>query len=817
MELPPTEPNRPPRSVARPTPPRMIAGFELIDLLGEGGMGRVFRARHRALDRIVALKLLTPEAAGDFEFVERFTREARAAAALQHPSIVSILDFGRDPATGSPFMALEYVDGEDLEHRLKRDGKLTERGALRLIRAVLGALAHAHEHGLVHRDIKPANILLPRRGPPKLADLGLAKRQTDSRLTETGILVGTPRYMSPEQANGDRLDIRSDLYSLGLVLFRMLTGGDAFVAPDPISTITRRLTEDCPDPRAAEPEISAGAARIVAALTARDPDARVATPTEAMALVDRALAVATKGGGSSRANRPLTAVATISTVVALAAVTLAIYVVAIRDSATAHLPDSGPLATAGGSAATPAGEDDDHDDGVTPPEIAAPIQHRPEPQGPDWWRTDPRIVELGLDGLIDVLGTDLWRHPAPVGSVSISADGARVLSVSIDGSIAVWDVATNVRLLNKSIAAPAERGYELGSGALTDDGTRAIVGAGNLVQFWDVDGDRHSPIPVPTELGHACAIAVVPSDRAGMVRLAIGGTRGLVRIVDVDLTNTRNVALLERTPAIARTPPVSPEVSRIELDPDREHILVTHLDGHAEVWALATRTRVAELPEFGWNAWGAAFAPDARSVFLSAQAVSRARPDEPVRLGRWRFADGAAALEPLPGASDDHTRAVRLLPDGDRLLAANERGDLVVRTLASGEVLRAWNAIERGSIQDLAVTADGRVAVTGGSDGRVRLWDVATGQALNPDPPIRDDDRLPDRWAGQATSPEGLVAVADRTTRSVALRRTPGAEPYRRIELAPIGWTPVAVTFVDGDELAIGTTDGVILIVKVRP
>ena len=184
--------------------------YEIVRLLGRGGMGAVYHAHERALDRPVAIKVLPPESAGTADARERFLREARTAAKLTHPNIVPLFTFGE--ASGLVYFVMGYVDGESLEQRLRRLGKLDATHASRILEQLAGALDYAHQQGIVHRDVKPDNVLIEHgSGVAKLTDFGIAKRAAAGEtLTGTGLLIGTPRYMSPEQASGDReLDARS--------------------------------------------------------------------------------------------------------------------------------------------------------------------------------------------------------------------------------------------------------------------------------------------------------------------------------------------------------------------------------------------------------------------------------------------------------------------------------------------------------------------------------------------------------------------------------------------------------------------------------
>src|SRR6266550_422612 len=211
-----------------PLPPEQIAPhfpqFEILECLGRGGMGVVYKARQKALNRFVALKLLAPERVHDAKFAERFTREAQALAALNHPNIVTIHDFGQ--AGGFYFLLMEFVDGVNLRQAMKA-GRFTPEQALAVVPPVCEALQYAHEHGIVHRDIKPENLLLDKNGRVKIADFGIAK-MLHAGGSDIGVAesqpAGTPQYMAPEQKAHRTADHRADIYSLGVVLYEMLTG-----------------------------------------------------------------------------------------------------------------------------------------------------------------------------------------------------------------------------------------------------------------------------------------------------------------------------------------------------------------------------------------------------------------------------------------------------------------------------------------------------------------------------------------------------------------------------------------------------------------
>ena len=207
---------------------QMLTGYEVIEMLGMGGMGAVYKARQISLDRLVAIKILPPEAAGDEEanFVERFKNEARTMAKMNHPAIVHVYDFG-ETSEGQLYIVMEFIDGTDVSKMILSQGKLPPDHALAIVAHVCDALQYAHTHGVIHRDIKPANVLINMEGAVKVADFGLAKASDAGQggLTKTNMAMGTPDFVAPEALiAGMIVDGRADLYAVGVMLYNMLTG-----------------------------------------------------------------------------------------------------------------------------------------------------------------------------------------------------------------------------------------------------------------------------------------------------------------------------------------------------------------------------------------------------------------------------------------------------------------------------------------------------------------------------------------------------------------------------------------------------------------
>ena len=247
--------------------------------LGSGGMAEVFLARDGVLDRDVALKVLRGQYAGDEEFYERFRREATSAAGLSHPNIVQVYDRGEAP-DGTCYIAMEYVSGGTLKERLDERGPMEPERALAVAGQVAEALWAAHERGVIHRDIKPQNILITDMGHLKVTDFGIARAASAATISATNAVFGTAGYLSPEQALGEPATPRSDLYSLGIVLYELLTGVVPYRADNPVAVCMKHVTEPLTPPRRLDPTIPEAVDALVVKLLAKDPADRPASATE---------------------------------------------------------------------------------------------------------------------------------------------------------------------------------------------------------------------------------------------------------------------------------------------------------------------------------------------------------------------------------------------------------------------------------------------------------------------------------------------------------------------------------------------------------
>ena len=275
------------------TQPRLLGGrYELDGVVGRGGMAEVYRARDIRLDRIVAIKTLRADLARDQIFQARFRREAQSAASLNHPSIVAVYDTGEDMATGLPvpYIVMEYVDGRTVRDLLQDGHRLLPERSLEIIDGVLRALDYSHQAGIVHRDIKPGNVMVTRNGDVKVMDFGIARAMSDAQatMTQTAQVIGTAQYLSPEQARGERVDSRSDLYSTGCLLYELLTGRPPFTGDSPVAIAYQHVRENPIPPSRVDPDVPPWADAIVLKAMAKSPADRYQTAGDMRADLQRA-------------------------------------------------------------------------------------------------------------------------------------------------------------------------------------------------------------------------------------------------------------------------------------------------------------------------------------------------------------------------------------------------------------------------------------------------------------------------------------------------------------------------------------------------
>ena len=273
----------------------MVAGrYELEEVVGQGGMSTVYKARDSLLERNVVLKVLHQQYNEDEDFVERFKREARSVAQLQHPNIVTVIDRGEE--AGRQYIVFEFIDGENLKELVVRKGRLGVRDSLEIALEVARGLAFAHDHGLVHRDVKPQNVLLNGDGRAKVTDFGIARSlDVDRGVTQTGTILGTSNYIAPEQASGQPVDAHTDVYSLGIVLYEMLTGELPFPGESFVAVAMKHIQEPSPNVLDVRGDVPLRVAEMIDRALEKDPEHRFPTMDAFAAEIEAALAELDRG------------------------------------------------------------------------------------------------------------------------------------------------------------------------------------------------------------------------------------------------------------------------------------------------------------------------------------------------------------------------------------------------------------------------------------------------------------------------------------------------------------------------------------------
>jgi hypothetical protein len=636
-----------------------IDRFDVAGIIGRGGMGVVVKAFDGCLERSVALKLLEPRFASDETARARFCREARAAASITHEHVVAVHHVEEDEKSGLPYLVMQLVEGESLQDRLDRVGPLALAEVVRVGMQTAYGLAAAHARGLIHRDIKPANLLLERGTENvKLTDFGLARAAEDVKLTQTGFVAGTPHYMAPEQARGEAMDHRADLFSLGSVLYVMCTGRPPFDGSTPY-LILRQLTEEAPPAaRSLNPAVPEWLEDLIDRLLAKDPTERIQSAAEVAEILALRLPETTRAAPAQTPLRPLTAPRSRATAPAgrlrrmaggLALILLGAAIGAFTACEVGglthvfHAAPAGPLPS------------------EAPPNTA-PLAVLEGNAGPVWtlaFTPDGKTMAVGADDgsvkIWDVARREvrltLPAHKGPVWSVAFAPDGT-LATAGEDGSVRLW--APNTFEESKLIVHPkAVRAV-----AFAPDGrTLAIGGRDGAIRLWDMTAGQDVTAQFRGHEGVVMALAFSPDGRT----LASASGDKTVRLWDV-ASGREKVTLRGH----------SGGVYAVAFAPGGRSVLTGGWDRTARLWDASTGSQRAVLEGHEQDIWSVAFAPDGTSLATAGE-------DRQIRL--WDSVN-FRSRRTLHG----HTGtlyAIAFVPDGSLLASGGRDG-----------TVRLWDALE---------------------------------------------------------------------------------------------------------------------------
>jgi WD40 repeat protein len=751
-----------------------LGHYEVHEVIGRGGMGVVLKALDEKLHRVVAIKVMASPPAGGAAARKRFTREAQAAAAVRNDHIIAI--HAVEEANGLPYLVMEYISGVSLQERLDRTGPLELKEILRIGLQTAAGLAAAHAQGLIHRDVKPANILLENGVERvKLTDFGLARAVDDASLTQSGVVAGTPQYMAPEQARGEAVDHRADLFSLGSVLYAMCTGRPPFRAQG-IMAVLKRVCEEAPRliPEI-NPEIPGWLVALIARLHAKDPAQRFQSAAEVAGLLGYHLArlqqpppvpddpqPTLKLPRRRGWRRPVAAALIVlacglglgeaTGVTRLAGTVLRVFgsegilVVEVDDPEVKVTieGDGGLVLTGAGPqevrlrpgryrlAAAKEGKPARQEivtisrgdrqvvkvslEPAGPSQTKAPFQFSPPPLGPlDRLEAAQIPAAERFDGqpkeLVAVLGEHRQRHWGAVRSVAWSTDGKQIASGGDDDVIRVWDAQT---MRERAVLRGHTR--EVMSVVFSPDGRRILSGGmDETVRWWEAETGQE--LRRFQGHGQVDGVALSPDGR----RALSGHHDRTLRLWD-----------LETGAELRHFDGHTSTVAAVAFSPDGRRAVSGVSDNTVRLWDVESGKQLHRLQGHTGQVCAVAISPDGR-LALSGNShwvkngLGGHASDYDLRL--WEL-DSGKELRRFKG----HTNAVggvSFSPDGRHALSCSRDGTLRWWEVQTGRMLHRFEGPGE-PLLCAAISPNGRLAVSGGEDGTLRLWDVASGKELRP-------------------------------------------------------------------------------------
>jgi serine/threonine protein kinase len=718
----------------------LLGPYVLLDRLGEGGMGQVFKARHQKLGRIVAIKVLRKAELKDARLIERFRREILAVAQLDHPNVVKARDAGEH--ADFCYYVMDYVDGMDLTRLVQGAGPLPVRQACDYLRQAALALQHAHERGLVHRDIKPSNLLVTADGTTvQLLDLGLARMRGPgpdgeqlATVTQIGVFVGTPDFVAPEQAVNSRdVDIRADIYSLGCTFYFLLTGEPPFPGDSPMDKLIKHKLEEPIKLEAARPDVPRAVVAIQRKLMAKKPEDRFQTPAEVAAALEpfchadaeQLIQSPVPHKRPKRERKPLAALAStvqlkngqpaaaeetdtprptrtqLSSVLAFRAlrrpqskrdwwrwgiasgITLVLFIAVVL--VLANLVDKPnvppPDDTKPAVAEKPAGEP------KKPATLSSRLDQLDAARLPEDAREAWRAAGLRMPPeLVGVLGQQLEGRQGALHAVTFAPDGKSLWTAGADRAAHLWDIGSPKDL--------ALRGHSDAITGLALLGDKQVVTASRdrTLRLWDAASGREKQ----TLTGHKQEVLCLAASPDGKL-LASGDSGDTILLWDAITGNQ-----------LARLKKHADRVMSLAFSPDSKRLASGCWNGEILIWDLRDREPRMKFHKSSYEVLSLAFSPDGRTL-VSAGG------DKVVHL--WDLQSGRDAKNL---ALHSRVTAVAFCSDGRRLACATEEGRVAVWDATAGQTL--WQTKLPAAVHGLAIAADGRHLATANGNGTVFIF-----------------------------------------------------------------------------------------------
>jgi WD40 repeat protein/tRNA A-37 threonylcarbamoyl transferase component Bud32 len=813
--------------------PRRLDKYEIIEQIGTGGFADVYKALDPTLDRQVALKVLAPHLLRDPEFVRRFQREARTAAKLRHPNIVVIHEIGEDQ--GRYYIAMEYLEGATLKEVIEKQGPLPPQRVIGILNQLASALDYAHEKGVVHRDIKPSNIILGPEDHATITDFSIVKAAESTGLTTTGQILGTPEYMSPEQGQGQEVTPRSDIYSLGVVLYEMLAGKVPFEAPTPLALMMKHASDPPPPIPEINAELPAAMQAAVEKALAKDPEDRYQTASE--------LAHALRQRG----------------------VTPARMVDAVVPPSAPRVPASPWVGAVPPGARTRLGKGSINEAVLSPDgdhlAVASTIGvyvYGAHDMKEAWFaRTGAQANTVAfapggaklacglIDGVIALRDVQTGRQTQRIESegrqsvdvVAFSPDGTMLAVGQRGGTVIMWDIESGLQL-----RVLEERAFGVRSVVFSPDGSLlASVPSGwkltlsdDPVFLWDVRTGRK----VRTFGGGWCGASKVAFSPNGAILASASEDKYTVTLWDVS-TGERLRSLWEWHKSSIRSVAFSADGDVLASASDDLTVMLwqvqggstplTTLKGHmapvhsifffpdgvtlasasdaeVKVWKVQSGEEVRALEEtHGPAVNSVAFSPQGTSLAsASGRSVSLWNVHTGEQTQTWGLR-GTEEWEHHWTRHGDMMRAgVAISPDGLLVASPWRRNRVALWEVLSGRQVRVLKG-HRDPVCCLAFSPDGATLVTGSRDATVSLFEAATGRWL------RKLEAHADSVRSVAISPGGAILASGSSDKTVSLWDMQAHARVRTLEGHTGGVMSVAFS-PDGARLASGSTDKTVIL-----